>query len=140
MTIRCLKLCIGHYIFRTGFSKRIIDRNGALLKFQKVRPFSIGAKYKLIDIVKKDYGITAGLVKVSIENQEIYDDEKYWTISTEINLEDGMMRNINYNGRLSPFVLNSNNFPTYFISEMCNHYFTAADDESALLIYELGEQ
>ena len=57
MTIQCLKLCIGHYIFRTGFSKRIIDRNGALLKFQKVRPFSIGAKYKLIDIVKKDYGI-----------------------------------------------------------------------------------
>ena len=138
--IRCLKLYIGHYIFRTGFSKRIIDKNGALLKFEKVRPFSIGAKYRLIDIVKKDYGILTGRVRIDFKNQEIYDEEKYWTITTEINLEDGMMKNINYNGRLSPFVLNSNNFPVYFISEMCDYYFTAADDESALLIYELGEQ
>ena len=101
---------------------------GALLKLKKVSKrhlednYNYEEIYNTVSILKEDYGILSGRVHINLDQQGAQSDER-------IKLY------------LDPRVINSNILTLTFSDKDCFdlNFFEAADDDSALLIFELGD-
>lgn len=121
-------------IFLTGFSKRPIDRNGAILKLESVGNRLYWNNFKTVAVLKEDYGIRSQQIKCDLETQIALDpDKNQIPLSFDINFADEELHNderyFSMNNNLS-----KTNDRLYLIK-----FFNAADDDSALLLNELGE-